>query len=245
MDLKLKGKTALIMGSSSGLGLAVAKCLADEGVKVALSGRKEEKLKAAAKEVGAELTLTCNLNTPHEAEKLVQKAIEKLGHLDILVTNTGGPPKGTIENIFDEQWHLDFQGLWMSPIEAIRTALPGMRKRNWGRIIMITSISAKEPLPELTISNGFRAGLMGLAKSISNDNAKYGVTINSVLPGYTKTARMVELGVDENQIGKQIPAGRMGTPEEFGSLVAFIASERASYITGQTIACDGGYLRGY
>ena len=162
--------------------------------------------------------------------------------MDILVTNTGGPPAGAFEKITANDWHKSFDNLWMSTVESVLAVLPYMRQQKWGRILAITSISAREPQPGLVISNSLRAGLLGLVNSVSRDVAKDGITVNALLPGYTATERLTELGVDDATMGPKIPAGRIGRPEEFAALAAFLASDRASYITGQAIAVDGGYL---
>jgi 3-oxoacyl-[acyl-carrier protein] reductase len=175
---------------------------------------------------------------------LVREVTEVWGGIDILVTNIGGPPTGSFDEISNEQWLQAFQGVWLSATDAIRASLPGMRKQKWGRVILVTSMVAKEPFEGLTISNGLRSGLLGLAKSISNEVAADGVTINSILPGYIRTERLNELGVNEAETSGEIPAGRLGEPSELASLAAYLASEQASYITGQAIGCDGGRVRG-
>lgn len=244
MNFKIAGKRALVMGASSGLGYSIAQTLVQEGVKVAICSRDEGKLKKAALSMGAALAIPCDLTRSGAALELVNQAIHELGGIDILVCNTGGPPKGNFTEISAEQWQLGFQSLWMSTVQSIQAVLPEMQKQNWGRILLVTSVAAKEPMPHLTVSNGLRAGLLGLAKSISHEVAKSGVTINALLPGYTRTERLTELGIPEEKMTSQIPANRLGEPEEFAALAAFLASEQAAYITGQTIACDGGYLRG-
>jgi 3-oxoacyl-[acyl-carrier protein] reductase len=243
MDLKLKGKRALVQGASSGLGRAIAAALVQEGVKVAICSRDPERIQKTAREIGAAAGIAIDLNQPGAAATLLKKAEQELGGVDILVTNTGGPPKGPFEELTSAQWQEGFQSLWLSATESIRAALPGMKERHWGRILLVTSAAAREPMPLLNISNGLRAGLLGLTKAISNEVAQHGITINALLPGYTDTERLQELKVPKEKITSQIPAGRLGRPEEFGALAAFLASEQAAYITGQGIACDGGYLR--
>ena len=245
MDLGIKNKKALVMGASSGIGKGIAKSLIEEGVEVAICARNEENLNKAAKEIGAKMAIPCDLSKPGAGKSLVEKVIRKFSELDILVTNTGGPPKGVFSDLNCDQWQEGFQSLYLSVIEAIQTALPVMKVNKWGRIVLITSISAKEPLPKLTISNGLRAGLMGLTKSLSNEIAEFGITINSILPGFTDTDRLRELGIPEEKISAQIPAKRLGKTKELGDLTAFLASERACYISGQCIAIDGGYLKSF
>ncbi len=242
MDLGLTGKRALVMGGSTGLGKAIARALAAEGAQVALCARGRERLEAAARELGA-VPLVCDLSKPGAGAAVVKQAIERLGGLDILVCNTGGPPTGAFESLSAEQWQTGFQGLFLSAAEAMRAALPAMRAQGFGRILLVTSVAAREPIANLTVSNALRAGLLGLVNTVSREVAAAGVTVNALLPGYTKTERLEELGVTDEQLASQIPAGRLAKPEELGALVAFLASEPAAYVTGQAIACDGGYLR--
>jgi 3-oxoacyl-[acyl-carrier protein] reductase len=176
-------------------------------------------------------------------DKVLRQANEKLGGVDILVANTGGPPAGGFEAISDEAWRKAFESLWISAVDLIRGALPGMRQRRWGRIMIVTSISAREPLPDLMISNALRPGLHGLVNALSREVAAEGVTVNAIMPGFTLTERIREVGIDEQQAAAQIPARRMGRPEELAALAAFLASEQAGYICGQAIACDGGFSR--
>ncbi|MGZ3458097.1 MAG: SDR family oxidoreductase [Archangium sp.] len=245
MDLGLKGRRALVLGASSGLGYASASQLVKEGARVAICSRDEGRIRDAGKQMGAALAVTADLTKPGATKALVEKVIGELGGVDILVTNTGGPPKGSIEKLTAEQWQEGFQNLWMSVVEGLQAALPGMRERHWGRFILVTSVAAREAMPLLTISNGLRSGLMGLVKTVSNEVAEHGITINGVQPGYHATERLKELGVPEDKITAAIPARRLGKPEELGALVAFLASEQAGYITGQSIAIDGGWMRGF
>jgi 3-oxoacyl-[acyl-carrier protein] reductase len=244
MDLHLKGKRALVQGSSSGLGKAVAQALIQEGVEVAISSRGGEKLQLTAREIGAKGAIASDLSQPGAARKLYDEAHRLLGGVDILLINTGGPPKGPFEELTSAQWQEGFQSLWLSATESIQAVLPGMKKNQWGRILLITSAAAREPMPLLNISNGLRAGLLGLTKTVSNEIAQYGITINALLPGYTDTERLQELKIPVEKITSQIPAGRLGKPSELAALAAFLCSEQASYVSGQAIACDGGYLRG-
>lgn len=243
MDLQLKGRAALVFGGSRGLGRAIAEELVREGARVAIVARDAARLERVATEIGA-LALPGDLSQPGAGRDLVQAATGLLGQSpDILVTNTGGPPKGSFQETTPEAWAAGFQALWMAAVDAIQAALPGMQARGWGRILAVTSVAAKEPQPGLVISNGLRAGLLGVLNTLAREVAGQGITVNALLPGYTNTDRMAELGVDNATMGPKIPAGRLGEPEEFAALAAFLASGRASYITGQAIAVDGGLLQ--
>jgi 3-oxoacyl-[acyl-carrier protein] reductase len=242
MDLKISGRCALVFGASKGLGKAVARELIAEGVRVAIVARDPARIAATAAEIGA-VGIAGDVSIPGSCESLVARAAEALGApIDILVANTGGPPAGQFERMSTADWRKGFDNLWMSTVESVLSVLPHMREQQWGRILAITSIAAREPQPGLVISNSLRAGLLGLVNSVSRDVAKDGITINALLPGYTATDRMKDLGIDDATMGPKIPAGRIGKPEEFAALAAFLASDRASYITGQAIAVDGGFL---
>ncbi len=244
MDLGLEGKRALVMGASQGLGYAIAEGLVKEGAIVTICSRSEERLAKAAKTMGAQHVLALDLNAPGAGRLAVQTASQMMGGVDILITNTGVPPKGSFLTLTADQWQEGFQSLWLSAVESIQTAVPGMQKSKFGRILLVTSAAAKEPMPGFTVSNGLRAGLLGLTKTISNEIASHGITINALLPGYTRTERLKELDIPEDKITANIPAGRLGEPQELAALATFLSSERAGYITGQAIAVDGGYLRG-
>lgn len=244
MDLGIQGKKAIVFGASSGLGKAVAKALAQEGVDVVIGARSMDKLETAKKEINARYAGTVDMSKAGSAKKFTLEAFEKIGGADIVVINTGGPPKGTFENVTDAQWADGYQSLWMSAIDVINAVLPSMKKNKWGRILLITSAAAKEPIAELTISNGLRAGLLGLARSLSHEVAPYGITVNSLLPGHTDTERLTNLGIDKSKIVAHIPAGRLGTTKEFGALGAFLASDLAGFITGQAVVADGGAQKG-
>ncbi len=245
MELNLRGKKALVMGSSQGIGKAIADSLIREGVEVCISSRTEENLKRAAYEINAAHYIACALSVKGAARDLALKAKEKMGQIDILITNTGGPEKNNFDQTSVEQWHKDYQSLWMSPIEAIHEVLPQMQKENFGRILMVSSIAAKEPLAGLTTSNAFRAGFPGLVKSLVNEYSKDGITFNILLPGYTNTDRIKNLNLSEDKIREMVPAARLGDPRELADLACFLASEKGSYITGQSIAIDGGALRSH
>lgn len=242
MDLQLSGRTALVFGGSRGLGRAIATELAQEGARVVITARDADRVARVAGEIGA-LALPGDLAEPGAGRRVVEAAAALLGRSpDILVTNTGGPPTGSFQTTTPEAWAAGFQSLWMAAVDSIQAALPAMKAQGWGRILAVTSVAAKEPQPGLVISNGLRAGLLGLLNTLSREVAGDGITVNALLPGYTATDRMAELGVDNATMGPKIPAGRLGEPAEFAALAAFLASGRASYITGQAIAVDGGLL---
>lgn len=245
MDLKLKAKKAVVFGGSQGIGRAVAESLVAEGCEVIITARDQERLNVVAKEINAVEGISCDLSKPGHAKSTLEKILTKWSSVDILVMNTGGPQKGSFEAITTEQWQNDFQNLWISLVEGVNAVLPQMKKNNFGRLIFVTSIAAKEPLNGLTTSNGLRAGISGLAKSLSIEAAPFGVTVNCLLPGYTDTDRLKELKLSEERVKQMVPAGRLGHPSELADLAAFLSSPRAGYITGQSIAVDGGVLRGW
>lgn len=245
MDLGLKGKRALVMGASSGLGYAIAEQLVKEGARVAICSRDEGRIRDAARRMGAEQAVAADLTKPGATKALVEQVIGSLGGVDVLVCNAGGPPKGGIEQLTAAQWQEGFQSLWMSVVEGLQGALPGMKERKWGRVVLVTSLAAREAMSGLTVSNGLRAGLLGLVKTVSNEVAEHGITINGVLPGYHATDRLKELGIPEEKMAATIPARRLGRPEELGALVTFLASDKAAYISGQSIVIDGGAMHGF
>jgi len=245
MDLGLKGKKALVEGASSGLGVAIAEAFVKEGVQVAIASSSLERIKKAGSEIGAAAFFEVDLDKPEAGSTLVEKAAASLGGLDILVTNTGGPKVASFQELSSKDWEEGFRHLFMSAVESIQAALPIMKKGNWGRILLLTSCAAKEPISSMLISSSIRAGLLGLMKSVSNEAAPFGITVNSVLPGFIKTERLSHLNLDENTILSRIPTKRMGEPREVAALFAFLVSDAASYITGQAIACDGGYLKSF
>lgn len=242
MDLQLQGRTALVFGGSRGLGRAIAAELVAEGAQVVIVARDAARVVRVAAEMGA-LGLPGDLSVAGAGADLVHRAAALAGRMpDILVTNTGGPPTGSFQSTGATAWAAGFQALWMSAVDSMQAALPAMKANGWGRILVVTSVAAKEPQPGLVISNGLRAGLLGVVNTLAREVAGDGITVNALLPGYTNTDRMAELGVDNTSMGPKIPAGRLGEPAEFAALAAFLASGRASYITGQAIAVDGGYL---
>jgi 3-oxoacyl-[acyl-carrier protein] reductase len=260
MDLGLRGKVALVGGSSRGLGLAVAQELAREGCALVLCARDDAALDAARAGIvetsGVDvLAVVADLSEPESVAWVVQAAVDTFGHVDVLVTNTGGPPPGPFESHSAEVWRAAVAQNLESVLNLTRAVLPSMKQRRWGRIINITSMAVKQPVDNLILSNSVRAAVHGFARTLANEVASFGITVNNVMPGYTRTERLSQLaehaararGVDTSVIFQQYaaetPMGRIGEPPEFASLVAFLASERASYITGTSIPVDGGRVR--
>lgn len=260
MDLGLKGKTALVAASSRGLGRAVADELAREGANLVMCARTVGPLEQAGRDIFKEtraevVTVPTDLSEPDDVERLVETAKADFGRIDILVTNTGGPPPGPFESHSPEVWSDAVRQNLYSVLGLTRAVLPEMKEAGWGRIVNITSIAVKQPVDGLILSNSVRAAVTGFAKTLSNEVAPFGVTVNNVMPGYTRTERLEQLAADiaertgmriEKAIAgweTQIPMQRIGSPEEFAGIVAFLASERASYITGVSIPVDGGSIR--
>lgn len=260
MDLGLKGKVALVAAASQGLGRAVAEELATEGTSLVLCARGEEALVATCERIGREsgvdvLAVAGDLSIPGDVERIVNAGLERFQKIDILVTNTGGPPTGEFETLSAEDWDAATRGLLTSVLDLTRLVLPGMKERRWGRILNITSIAAKQPIENLMLSNTLRAAVTGFAKTLAGELARHGITVNTILPGYTATERVEELaqtlaakeGIDAGDIKarweSEIPMKRLATPQEFAAVAAFLVSERASYITGNSIAVDGGWIR--
>ena len=261
MDLGLGGKAALVTAASKGLGRAIALELAREGAHVVISSRDEEALSGAAAEISAETGAevdyrAADLTRAGDIEALVAHAAGRFGGVDVLVNNTGGPPAGTFEDLDDGAWQAAFDGILMSLIRCVRGVLPHMRAGEpWGRIVNVASSSVKQPIENLMLSNTFRAGLAGLAKSLSIELAPDGILVNTLGPGRISTAR--SQGMDQAQAEAQgvpveevrasfearIPLGRYGTPEEFARVAAFLASPANGYVTGQAILVDGGMVR--
>lgn len=260
MDLGLKGKVALVCAASQGLGRAVADELATEGASLILCARNDEKLQATCRSIrsasGADiLGIACDVSKTEDIDMLVAAGVESFGQIDILVTNSGGPPAGQFESLTRETWDDAVRLLLHSVLDLTRLVLPGMKERRWGRVLNITSIASKQPVDSLMLSNALRAGVTGFAKTLANEVAADGVTVNNILPGYTRTERLDELidflaekdGLSREEVTAkweaEIPMRRLGEPREFGALAAFLVSERASYITGSSIAVDGGWIR--
>jgi 3-oxoacyl-[acyl-carrier protein] reductase len=260
MDLGISGKRALVLASSQGLGLGVATKLCEEGAHVLICGRVADKLAAAVADLNAagpgkaDYTVV-DLSESHAAGELYKAAREKLGGVDILVNNTGGPPPGTAEEPDTELWWSQIDTMLLRIIEITNLCLGDMKEAGWGRVLTIASSGVVQPIHNLAMSNTIRSSLVGWSKSLSNEVAASGITVNMLLPGQISTARLKQLDEsDAERLGKpvaevsaeaqaRIPAGRYGTIEEFGSVGAFLVSEPARYMTGGLIRCDGGSIR--
>lgn len=250
MDLGLEGRTALVTGASDGIGLAVAGTLAAEGAKVIINARGRERLEAAAAELraagGNVRAVAADLSVAAEVEALVRDVRDVEGDPDVLIANAGGPPKGLPSTLSDEQWRQAYELTLMSLVRLARAVLPAMRRRRWGRIVTLTSLSVREPITDLTLSNAMRSGLTAYAKSLATEVAADGVTVNNVAPGYTATERLNELFADDaakDDLVATIPARRLAEPSEIAAAAAFLASRPAAYVTGQTLLVDGGYVK--
>jgi len=261
MDLGLAGRVALVAGSSSGLGRATALRLAQEGAHVAVNGRDAARCEAAAAAIRAAapsvtvLACPADVAEPAEAAALVERVLGHFGRLDVLVCNAGGPPPTTFATAPDGAFQRALDLNLLSTVNLARAAVPGMRQRRWGRVVCITSIAALQPLPNLIVSSMARAGVHGFAKALADEVARDGVTVTVVAPGYMRTGRVTALleerssregrptDVILNEMVANVPLGRIGEPEELAAAIAFLASERAAYITGTVLAVDGGYLR--
>ncbi len=261
MDLGLKDKIAIVTASSKGLGKACAVGLAREGAKVVICARNLTDLEKAKAEIENSsnndvLAVQADVTNYDDIKKLVNSTVERFGTIHILVTNAGGPPAGYFESFSDEDWNNAFNLNFMSTVRLIREVLPFMKSQRWGRIINITSVTVKQPIDNLILSNSIRMSVLGLSKTLALQLAKYNILINNVAPGYTLTDRVKFIleqrakdtgkTIEEvkSELAKDIPLGRLAEPEELANLVVFLASERASYITGATIPVDGGWIKG-
>ncbi len=260
MDLGLTGKVALVAGASSGIGKAIAQVLSEEGARVAVLSRDKERISTAANDISSKsgndvLPVVCDVTNKKRIEAAITKVNKRLGVVNILVCNAGGPPMQRFEQIADDAWDSAYNLNLKSTIRLCSAVIPAMKQQKWGRIINITSISAIEASETLILSSTIRPGVHGLTKALSNEYAAYGITVNTICPGYTNTERLIELAaVTSKATGtstekvydrwkKMIPAGRLAKPEELGYLAAFLASEKAGYITGVALNIDGGYIK--
>jgi len=260
MDTGLKEKTVLITASSMGIGKAVAEMFAEEGCKIAISSRSKENLLFTAAELKEKYSIEpfwsiCDLNKQKDIENTFNAVSAQFGSIDILVNNCGGPVPGLFQQLEEEDWNNAYEQVLLSAVRFSKLVLPGMMANNWGRIINLTSISVKQPVDNLILSNSLRAGVAGFTKSLSNEIAKFNITVNNVAPGMTLTGRLYELAVVEAkekgksheeilvEMAKRIPLNRLARPEEIASVVVFLASKQASYVTGVTIQVDGGYVK--
>lgn len=257
MDLGIAGKVAVVAASSKGLGYASALELARNGCRVVVSGRTESSLRVAAERISALAgvpidSVVCDVGTPEGCRSLVEGAVSAFGGVDILVTNTGGPEAGAFESLGDDAWARAIDVTLLNVVRLIRAALPSMKLRNWGRIVNITSLSARQPIDGLLLSNALRPAVHGLAKTLSRELAPHGILVNNVCPGMHATERLDHLAdvrakaggtTREQELARMaslIPLRRLGDPAELAAAVAFLCSARASFITGQSIIVDGG-----
>jgi 3-oxoacyl-[acyl-carrier protein] reductase len=248
MDLGIEGRTALVMGASQGIGRGVAASLAREGARVAIASRSRERLEQAAREIEGEVVpFVADANDLDRLAGLPAEVAEALSPVEILVTNTGGPPLGRALEHPPAAWEAAYRTLVLAPRTLVDAVLPGMRERRWGRIANVASSSVREPIPGLALSNVHRMAAVGLFKTLAAEVAGNGITVNTVATGRFATQRAADnagsLEAAEERARKDVPAGRLGRPEEHGDLVAFLCSERASYLTGAVIPLDGGLLR--
>ena len=260
MDLQITDRAALVCGSSSGLGYAVARALAVEGCRVALNGRDGARLERAVARLRDESDadvrgFAADVSVPAQAEDLVRQVEATFGAVDILLCNAGGPPATTFADADAHMWQRALELNLLSTIHLCRAAVPGMRTRRWGRVLCLTSVAAKQPLGDLILSTMGRAGILGFAKALADEVAADGVTVNVLCPGYMRTERSIELmehrsrtsgeSVDAVQarLGSTIPMRRMGEPAELAAVAAFLASTPASYVTGSVVQVDGGFIR--
>lgn len=260
MNFGLENRVALVAASSKGLGRAVAAELAAEGAALIMCARETAALDEAKRSItdafGVNVVATAtDLSDPQQVDRLVAEGLSHFGRIDILVTNTGGPPAGEFETHSPEVWRDAIRQNLESVLNLTRAVLPGMKERRWGRILNITSIAVKQPVDSLILSNSVRAAVTGFARTLANEVGAFGITVNNVMPGYTRTRRLEELaekiaaarGISAGEALEsweaEIPMGRLGECREFAALVAFIASERASYITGTSIPVDGGWIK--
>ncbi len=253
MDLGIRNRVALVLASSKGLGKAVAVELATEGAKVIICGTDVAALAATEAEIqtiapNKVLSVVCDITDEQQRKNLVTQSVQVFGPIEILVTNTGGPAPGAFEQFSLNDWKHLYNLLFLSAVDIIQQVLPDMKEKRFGRILTITSVALKQPADNLISSNAVRTALLGLVKSLSNEVAGHGITVNNILPGYTVTGRLeqlIEHNPKVNDVKEAIPMKRFGTTAEFAAAAVFLVSARASYITGQSLAVDGGWIKGH
>jgi 3-oxoacyl-[acyl-carrier protein] reductase len=248
MDLGLDGRVALVMGASRGIGRAIAAALVREGARVAVASRSEQRIEEAASEIEGDVSaFVADASDLDRLGTLADEVAEGLGPIEILVLNTGGPPFGGALDHGVEEWEEAYRSLVLAPMTLATEVLPGMRERGWGRIVNVGSTSTREPIPGLNLSNAHRLAAVGFLKTLAREVAGDGITVNTVATGRFATERLAgadgSLDAAEAAARSEVPAGRLGRPEEYGDLVAFLCSGRSAYITGATIPIDGGLLR--
>jgi 3-oxoacyl-[acyl-carrier protein] reductase len=248
LDLGIRGRTALVMAASRGIGRGIAAALAREGARVAISSRSAESLDAAASEIEGEVSsFPADSGDLERLRELAGEVAKAVGTVEILVANTGGPPGGGALDSSIEEWEAAFRSLVLAPRVLIEGVLPGMRERGWGRIVNVSSTSIREPIPWLALSNANRLAALGLLETLADEVAGDGITVNTVATGMFATERLADpqgsLAGAEAAAKERVPVARLGRPEEYGDLVAFLCSERAAYLTGTVIPLDGGMLR--
>ena len=248
MDLGIEGRTALVVAASKGIGRGIAEALAREGARVAISSRSEDSLRDAAEQIDGEVRIfAADTGDLDRVRRLPREVAEALGPTEILVLNTGGPPPGGALDNSLEGWEAAFRSLVLAPRVLAEAVVPGMRERGWGRIVNVSSTSIREPIPGLTLSNANRLAALGLLETLADEVAADGITVNTVATGMFATERLADaqgsLEGAEEGARQRVPAKRLGRPDEYGDLVAFLCSERAAYLTGAVIPLDGGLLR--
>ncbi len=261
MDLGIKGKVALVAASSKGIGKAIAAALADEGVNLSIFSRSEDEIERTASEIRTRLGVdvlasAADVTNKEQIDRIIEDTVKALGGIDILINNAGGPPFGFFEDFESPEWQSALELNLLSGIYLAKKVVPLMKQKDWGRIVNITSIAVKQPIDGLILSNTSRAGLIGFSKTLSNELAKHNILVNNICPGRIYTDRIkalaekraaqsdIEYAKAIEEMEKDIPLQRIGTPEELAALACFLASEKASYMTGTTIQVDGGLLRG-
>jgi len=260
MELDLKNKTVLITGGSKGIGRATAELFIKEGCKVAICSRSQANLISAVAEIKKSyniepLWIVCDLTKDSDIENAVNVVKKNFGPIDILVNNVGGPVPGKFTDLNDDDWFYAFEQLLMSTVRMTKRVLPDMKGKKWGRIINITSLSVKQPVDNLILSNSIRSAITAMTKTLSNEIGSYNITVNNVAPGYTLTGRLYELAVNKAKetgeshehilanMSAEVPLKRLARPDEIGSLIVYLSSEQASFITGTTILIDGGVVK--